>query len=374
MNHDQLAQLAQRIADGTATAADISLYNELLSNVEAGEGWDEGELGDRMATEKLLRRRIYQHAGIRRNLLRSVLVKTSVAAAVAVLVVFTGIKFWKTGSRQTDSDKLLTGKAMVPGSNRAVLTLSNGESVVLDSAGNRVMQRGSATIHLRNGEVVYNNTTSQQQAFNVLTTPAGGQYQLVLPDGTKVWLNAASSLRFPAGFDGKERRVELSGEAYFEVAQDTKMPFVVQSGDKQVQVLGTHFNLMAYQEEPSTDVTLLEGVVKVIHRADTALLKPGQQAKLADARRIQLVPHADTEKIIAWKNGFFSLNGEGTEVVMRQLARWYNAEIVYAGKVPDLKFEGSIKRSYELADVLAILEESGIHFKIDGRKIIVLPA
>nr|WP_247679800.1 FecR family protein [Chitinophaga polysaccharea] len=236
------------------------------------------------------------------------------------------------------------------------------------------MQRGSATIHLRNGEVVYNNTTSQQQAFNVLTTPAGGQYQLVLPDGTKVWLNAASSLRFPAGFDGKERRVELSGEAYFEVAQDTKMPFVVQSGDKQVQVLGTHFNLMAYQEEPSTDVTLLEGVVKVIHRADTALLKPGQQAKLADARRIQLVPHADTEKIIAWKNGFFSLNGEGTEVVMRQLARWYNAEIVYAGKVPDLKFEGSIKRSYELADVLAILEESGIHFKIDGRKIIVLPA
>ncbi|TWF45668.1 FecR family protein [Chitinophaga polysaccharea] len=374
VNHDQLVQLAQRIADGTATTADISLYNELLSKVDAGEDWDEAELGDRTATEKLLRRRIYQHAGIRRNMLWSMVVKTSVAAAIAALMVFTGMKLWKAGSQQKDGDKLMAGKAMVPGSNKAVLTLANGETVVLDSAGNRVMQQGSATIHLRNGEVVYNNTAAQQQAFNVLTTPAGGQYQLVLPDGTKVWLNAASSLRFPAGFDGKERRVELSGEAYFEVAQDTKMPFVVQSGDKQVQVLGTHFNLMAYQEEPSTDVTLLEGAVKVIHRTDTALLKPGQQAKLVDTRRIQLVLHADTEKIIAWKNGFFSLNGEGTEVVMRQLARWYNAEIVYAGKIPDLKFEGSIKRSYELADVLAILEESGIHFKIEGRKIIVLPA
>nr|WP_249207897.1 FecR domain-containing protein [Chitinophaga hostae] len=236
------------------------------------------------------------------------------------------------------------------------------------------MQQGSTTIHLQNGQVVYTNATAAQtDAYNVLTTPPGGQYQLVLPDGSKVWLNAASSLRFPAGFSGRERKVELKGEAYFEVAENVKMPFVVQTGDNTVQVLGTHFNLMAYQEEPSTNVTLLEGAVRVLHKTDTALLKPGQQAILAANRRIETVKLADTEKIIAWKNGYFSLNGEGTAVVMRQLARWYNTEVEYAGKVPDLKFEGSIKRSYDLRDVLAILEESGIHFRVEGRKIVVLP-
>lgn len=374
MNDEQLALLSQRVADGTATPDEIVRYHEWLSEMENDEDWDTAVLGDRAETERILQQRIYQSAGIRKHSLRGIVTRIAVAAGVAMLVVFAGMKLWKTAVRQKDEDALLAGKTMVPGGSKATLTLANGETIALDSAGNKIMRQGNATIHLNNGQVVYHASALQSATYNVLNTPVGGQYQLVLPDGTKVWLNAASSLRFPAGFDGKERKVELAGEAYFEVAQDTKMPFIVQSGDKEVQVLGTHFNLMAYQEEPSTVVTLVEGAVRVIHKADTALLKPGQQAKLADAQRIQLVPHADTEKIIAWKNGFFSLNGEGTAVVMRQLARWYNAEVVYAGKIPDLKFEGNIKRSYELADVLAILEESGIHFKIDGRKIIVLPA
>lgn len=373
MNQEQLVWLAQRIADGNATAEEITLYNHLLSKVGEGEHWDESLLGDQEETAALLRDRIYQSAGIRKNRLRSMMVKVAVAAAVLALFVVTGIKLRKTGNKETSGNAMLAGKTIVPGSDKAVLTLANGQEVVLDSAGGRSMQQGNSTIHLHNGQVVYTNSSAPgNEAYNVLTTPPGGQYQLVLPDGTKVWLNAASSLRFPAGFSGKQRKVELKGEAYFEVAENVKMPFVVQTGNKVVQVLGTHFNLMAYPEEPSTNVTLLEGAVKVLHETDTLMLRPGQQAKLSDNRRIELVKHADLEKIIAWKNGYFSLNGEGTAVVMRQLARWYNTEIEYAGQVPDLKFEGSIKRSYELEDVLNILAASGIHFRVAGRKIIVL--
>ncbi|MFX1703880.1 FecR domain-containing protein [Chitinophaga sp. CC14] len=373
MNQEQLAGLAQRIAEGNATAEEITLYNHLLSKVGEEEHWDESLLGDQEETARLLRDRIYQSAGIRKNRLRSMMVKVSVAAAVLALFVVTGIKLRKAGNKETAGNALLAGKTIVPGSDKAVLTLANGREVVLDSAGGRSMQQGNSTIHLHNGQVVYTNSSARgNEAYNVLTTPPGGQYQLILPDGTKVWLNAASSLRFPAGFSGNQRKVELKGEAYFEVAENAKMPFVVQAGNKVVQVLGTHFNLMAYPEEPSTNVTLLEGAVKVLHQTDTVLLKPGQQAKLSDNRRIELVKHADMEKIIAWKNGYFSLNGEGTAVVMRQLARWYNTEIEYAGQVPDLKFEGSIKRSYELEDVLNILAASGIHFRVEGRKIIVL--
>jgi ferric-dicitrate binding protein FerR (iron transport regulator) len=374
VNKEQLVQLAQRIAEGSATAEEITQYNDLLSKVEEGEGWDASLLGDQEVTAALLRGRIYESAGIRRGRLRSMMIKVSVAAAVVVLFVSVGIKLRKSGNKDAATNGMLAGQSMMPGSDRAVLTLANGEEVVLDSATGKQMQQGNSTIHLQQGQVVYTNASAaQSEAYNVLTTPAGGQYQLVLPDGTKVWLNAASSLRFPAGFSGQERKVELKGEAYFEVAENAKMPFVVQAGNNTVQVLGTHFNLMAYKEEPSTNVTLLEGAVRVMHTTDTALLRPGQQAKLSDDHRIELLKVADTEKVIAWKNGYFSLNGEGTAVVMRQLARWYNAEIVYEGKVPDLKFEGSIKRSYDLSDVLAILEESGIHFRIEGRKIVVLP-
>jgi transmembrane sensor len=373
VNQEQLVQLAQRIAEGSATAEEISQYNDLLSRVEEGEGWDESLLGDQEATAAALRNRIYESAGIRKSRLRSMVIKMSVAAVV-VLFVSVGIKLRKAINRDTATKGMLAGKAIVPGSDKAVLTLASGEEVVLDSATGKMMQQGNSTIHLQNGQVVYTNSSAvQSEAYNVLTTPAGGQYQLVLPDGPRVWLNAASSLRFPAGFSGKERKVTLKGEAYFEVAENAKMPFVVEAGNNVVQVLGTHFNLMAYTEEPSTNVTLLEGAVKVMHHTDTALLHPGQQAKLSDNHRIELQKLANTEKVIAWKNGYFSLNGEGTAVVMRQLARWYNTEIEYAGKIPDLKFEGSIKRSYDLTDVLAILEESGIHFRVEGRKIIVLP-
>ncbi|MBS0032373.1 FecR family protein [Chitinophaga sp. 22321] len=374
MNQEQLDELARRIAEGSATAEEIRLYDYLLSKVEEEEGWDETLLGDQESTGRILRGRIYDNAGIQRNRVRSMIIKISVAAAVVVLFVSVGLKLRKSADKAAAPGTMLAGKAIVPGSDKAVLTLANGEEVVLDSTQGKMMQQGSTTIHLQNGQVVYTNATAAQtDAYNVLTTPPGGQYQLVLPDGSKVWLNAASSLRFPAGFSGRERKVELKGEAYFEVAENVKMPFVVQTGDNTVQVLGTHFNLMAYQEEPSTNVTLLEGAVRVLHKTDTALLKPGQQAILAANRRIETVKLADTEKIIAWKNGYFSLNGEGTAVVMRQLARWYNTEVEYAGKVPDLKFEGSIKRSYDLRDVLAILEESGIHFRVEGRKIVVLP-
>ncbi|MEC5143952.1 FecR domain-containing protein [Chitinophaga sp. 212800010-3] len=373
MNHQQLAQLAGKIADGTATEEEIVLYNQWLSSVGEESGWNEAELGNYQETADILKQRIYKNAGIRKRGLTRNIVRVSVAAAVVTLFVALGIKLRKT-TKEGSSHAPMAGKAILPGGSRAMLTLANGETVQLDSTVSHTMQQGGSTIQLGNGQVMYvSNTHSGTPEYNTLSTPAGGQYQLVLPDGSKVWLNAASSLRFPSGFTGEERRVELKGEAYFEVTADAAKPFVVQAGDNVVHVLGTQFNFMAYNEEPSADVTLLDGAVKVIHQTDSATLRPGQQARLADNQKITLVKHADTEKITAWKNGYFSLNGEGTEVVMRQLSRWYNTEVVYAGSIPDLKFEGSIKRSYELADVLAILGESGIRFRMEGRKIVVLP-
>ncbi len=264
---------------------------------------------------------------------------------------------------------------VAPGQQGAVLTLANGEIVLLDSAGNgTVATQGNAQVFKKDGKLIYSNTgNSAEVVYNTIATPKGRQYKLELSDGSMVWLNASSSITYPSVFTGKERRVKVTGEAYFEIAHNSKMPFVAEKGSVSVLVLGTHFNFNSYEDETSVNVTLLEGTVNVRDGMDNALIKPGQQAQVKANNKIRLISNVDVEQVVAWKNGLFHFEKSDIQIVMRQLARWYDVEVVY-NKPPrenDPLFV-EISRNTNLSDVLKALEISGsARFKIDGKKIIV---
>jgi len=270
-----------------------------------------------------------------------------------------------------------------PGGNKAILTLDNGKKVVLEDAKNGMISRQGSTLvnKTSSGNLLYNVINNEETAvvYNTVSTPYGGQYQVTLLDGTKVWLNAGASLRFPTSFPGHERNVELNGEAYFEVAKDKTKPFFVTvntpSGKSMtVQVLGTHFNVNAYPDEQHNITTLLEGSVKVNYEQENVLLIPGKQAVLNKASGKMNIRDADTEEATAWKNGYFLFNNDKVENIMRQISRWYNVEINYQGDVSKKAIGGSVSRFKNVSEVLKMLELTGaVHFKMEGRRITVMP-
>jgi transmembrane sensor len=270
-------------------------------------------------------------------------------------------------------------KEITPGKTGAILTLDDGSSVVLDSLGNGLVatQNGSK-IMLRNGQLLYNTGGSSAAgiSYNTMTTPKGRQFQLVLPDGSKVWLNAESSIRYPVAFTGNERKVEITGEAYFEVEKNPAMPFRVKMhNETEIEVLGTHFNINSYADEASINTTLLEGSVKVFSGNEKVILKPGQQAQVETQQNapIKIVKEVNLDKVMAWKNGVFDFQDATLQEVMRQLARWYDIEVVYEKGVPSLEFMGTMGRDLSLPDVLKGLKLSEVHCRIEGRKLIVTP-
>jgi transmembrane sensor len=245
---------------------------------------------------------------------------------------------------------------------------------VLDSAANGALaQEGPAEVIKEGGQIVYKGAGGAGSVvYNTMTTPRGRQYNLMLADGTRVWLNAASSITYPTAFTGSERTVSITGEVYFEVAHRAAMPFTVQKGDVRVQVLGTHFNVNAYEEEPSLDVTLLEGAVRVVKGGHTSHIRPGQQAQV-QGDGMKVVSDVDVDEVMAWKNGYFRFGGVGIESLMGQLSRWYDVEIEYKKKVDD-RFYAEIPRDTKLSDALKALELTGqVRFGIEGKKIIVMP-
>jgi hypothetical protein len=272
---------------------------------------------------------------------------------------------------------------IAPGKQGAILTLADGRTVVLDSLGNGVVaSQGGTKVVLNNGRLAYNTegAATAEPAYNTMTTPKGRQFQVTLPDGTKVWLNAASSLRYPTAFTGKERTVDVTGEAYFEVApmlsgSGDRMPFIVKINDAtQVQVLGTHFNINAYKDEATINTTLLEGSVRIVNGGEKAILRPGQQAQTGLSTRIKIVADANVEKVMAWKNGVFDFQDATLEEVMRQLQRWYDIDVVYEKGIPKLEFIGKMGRDLSLAEVLGGLQLSKVHFRLEeGRRLVVLP-
>ena len=258
---------------------------------------------------------------------------------------------------------------------KAMLTLADGRTISLDEAKNgEIAEQAGVTItKTKDGQLVYEGA-AKESAFNKIVTPKGGQYQISLPDGTKVWLNAASSLSYPASFTGDKREVKLLGEAYFEVAKNKKMPFVVHSKGQEVEVLGTHFNVNAYADEKKTKTTLLEGSVKVklIDAKAAALLKPGQQS-VYDGGQLD-VNEIDVSEVIAWKTGYFLFQDEDISSIMRTIARWYDVEVVYAANISPKKIGGRISRNKSLDYVLKTLSRTDkFNFKVEGRRVTVMP-
>lgn len=399
MNGTLATELLRRYSNGDCSPAEKefveSWYHELINTGELE--WAEGEEGSMQdAMEEWLLQNMHveelPYPEVRR--MRSASRTWWAAAAVLVVVSGAGYYFFNKQQPATVATTNATLKNDVaPGGNKAVLTLANGATIVLDDASNGVVaQEGNAKVFKPgDGQLVYsrgNNSEEAALSYNTLSTPRSGQYQLVLPDGTKVWLNAESSIHYPVAFMGNERKVEITGEAYFEVAtrrlaSGEKMPFIVElpsEGDvgARIEVLGTHFNVNAYKDESAIKTTLLEGKVKVVNRQSaekhqTAILKPGQQAQVNKAGKLKLLNDADVDNVVAWKNGLFHFEDAEVKTVMRQLARWYDVEVVYEGttvKNDPLFIE--ISRNTRLSDVLKVLEESGsAKFSIQGKKVIV---
>jgi len=302
-------------------------------------------------------------------------------AAVILLFAYTGAHFYFYQPQKQFKkvvQKLPLHNDVLPGGNKAVLTLANGKKIILDNANTGVLaKQGSTDIDkTKDGQIIYkafnHGQNDQNITLNTVSTPRGGQYQVVLSDGSKVWLNAASSLRFPAVFKGKTREVEITGEAYFEVAKNAAMPFLVKTGRSVVEVLGTHFNIMAYNNESFIKTTLLEGAVKVRSGNSIHFLKPGQQALLNAQGQTKIIEDVDVDDETAWKNGLFQFKDAGIETVMRQAERWYNVTISYEGKIPVKQFTGRISRDVKVSELLNMLKYFGVNFRIDGKNITVM--
>ncbi|MBB5437690.1 ferric-dicitrate binding protein FerR (iron transport regulator) [Pedobacter sp. AK017] len=301
------------------------------------------------------------------------------AAASVILLLFAGIFFYsqyQNTQHKTINKQIHAKNELVPGTNKAILTLANGTRVPLDDVlnGKVSTQAGVQLTKTASGQLIYHiqqQAATSKLSFNAIETPRGGQYQLILSDGTRVWLNANSSLKYPISFSKTERLIELKGEAYFEVTKNKNAPFKVISNNQVLEVLGTHFNINGYEDEPDIKTTLIEGSVKVSNLSNhtQALLKPGQQSSF-HTNRFE-ISKVDTEAAIAWKNGYFTFDKTTLETIMRQVSRWYDVEVTYQNKtVKDQVFSGNVSRFENAAQVLAILELTGlVHFKVEGRRI-----
>lgn len=386
--HDRLAYLIQQVVSHMATADELQ---ELSDLVKADQ---EGMISQQI--ESLLKQpedSTYDYAywdNIAGNILsadhdtpvKSVSYRwTAIAAAIALLVV-SGAAYFLLRVRQPLPPAAIvqTQPVISPGGNRAMLTLADGTQIPLDNAQNGTLaQQGNALIiKSDSGRLTYTHHTATSTAvvhYNTLRTPAGGQYQLELPDGTRVWLNAASSLKYPTTFTGRDRTVHLTGEAYFEVARNASLPFRVNAGkNMNVDVLGTSFNIMAYEEEDLIKTTLLEGAVRVTGNGIAKRLNPGQGSSLNKHNgSLEVLDHVNIEAAVAWKNGSFQFEGNDIQSVMRQIARWYDVEVIYKANIP-AHFRGSIPRNAQVSQVLHMLEQTGeVHFEIHGKQIIVSP-
>ena len=301
------------------------------------------------------------------------------AAAAAVLVLFTALGIYHFIPRNKEQQAKFLAKTAVkdiaPGTDRAILTLANGNTIdISDTKNGRIATQAGVEIDKTgNGQVKYETDSAAPSAvdINTISVPRGGKYQVVLADGTKVWLNAASSLKFPTAFSGTERVVELTGEAYFDVAHNAKQPFKVKTAGQIVQDIGTQFNVNSYEDEDGAATTLVEGQVKIIDAKGQTLMRPGQQYLLKTNGTSQLKNDIDVDEVTAWKTGMFQFDNADIKTIMRQISRWYNVEVEYEGNLPASTYHGRISRNSNVSTVLKILELSGINFSLERGKIIV---
>jgi ferric-dicitrate binding protein FerR (iron transport regulator) len=382
MDIRQIKELLQRYQAGSCTASEKELI----------EGWyerliDTGEMhrdeGQRDAWQELIKARIMRQIDVpetKKVFFFKPLVKWWAAASViAVLGVLSYWALSRKATRIAPVAKVQKTDVAAPASNKATVTLANGQQLFLDGAGNGALavEGNVKVVKLANGEIAYQqgagSASATEMVYNTLSNPRGSQViRVVLADGTKVWLNAASSLRYPVSFIGKGRAVSITGEAYFEIADDASRPFVVRSGAMDVRVLGTHFNINAFGDNgDDIRVTLLEGSIRINSGDGTALVKPGQQAVVTKDIRVR--NDVDLDQVMAWKNGYFQFDNAGLKSVLQEVSRWYDVDVIYEGYNRPRQFVGEIQRDLSLSEILKLLEKNKVRFKIEGKKLMVIP-
>ncbi len=398
MDQNQVKDLLSRYRTNTCTPAEKKLVEMWLQNLyESSDQEIEEEvllaigqrIWDKLPLSSLENKILHSERPVPRvHYLR----KWGWAAASILLIVSLGAYlFFNKKSGSDPASSITSSSEILPGKDGAILTLADGSQVSLDSIQNGIVAlQGGATARVVNGILQYEGS-GNEVVYNTMSTPKGRQFHLTLPDGTAVWLNSASSIRYPTVFNGNERRVEVSGEAYFEVAKNKKIPFRLSVNNKaEVEVLGTQFNVNAYENEKTINTTLIEGSVKVSSKYDASVvsshppkypenvtLKPGQQAQLLLAGQktqpgMNIINSADIEKVMAWKNGFFDFNSVDFDAAMRQLERWYDIEVVYEKSIPkNIDLYGRMTKDVKLNDLLIILSKIGVKCRLDSRKLII---
>lgn len=373
---EERAELLDIISNSENNQALLELIREVGENSNKEEEVIAGDKAEKMLFHILNSDKGGKIISIKRN----IIFRRIAVAASFLLIAVSGYFIWNSNNndRKINSENQVNVIDFNPGSDGAVLTLGNGEQIVLDSTKNGTLAlQGNTSVLKKNGQIIYEaGGPDTAMLFNTLSTPRGRQYNLMLADGSRVWLNAASSITYPIAFKGEERKISVTGEAYFEVAHNPAMPFRVSivspAGDAgEIEVLGTNFNINSYEDEAATKTTLLQGKVKVSSKGASVFLEPGQQAQISAAGKMSTLQNVDVDEVMAWKNGYFEFNDADIKTVMRQLARWYDVEVVYLGNIPKLEFGGKMQRDLKLSQVLKILDKYGVHFKTESGKIIV---
>lgn len=377
MTHQEAKQLIDKYLQGDATPDERQIvenwYNQLSTNKSLSDSDDFEHLSDELWQKTLLAANLKAQPAKTIRLWPAVAVAASVSLFLLIGIHLLHIRA-KYSNPQIGRQEVISHE-ILPGGNKAMLILANGKQLSLagKKSGQIAKEHNAVVRKTNSGEIQYVPSGSDQQsASNMLVTPRGGQYSVVLADGTKVTLNAASSLRYPTNFNGSYRDVELTGEAYFEVAHNPAKPFRVKSKGQMIEVLGTHFNINCYDNEPYIKTTLLQGSVKVTSDKDDIILKPGQQSRL-DVTGAQSINVADvnTDESVAWKNGLFQFNASSIEEVMRDAERWYDVDVTYTGKRPGIKITGSMSRNVNFSGFVKLLEFEGVKFNIQGHKVVV---
>lgn len=381
---DYFNSLISKYLDNKATPEEIAFIEQYYEYFDRNENLTDTltEAEANEAEQRMLENLKTEISGNNRKTFPLRSAWTGWAAAVIVAFIIGGIIYAQLNRQPGQSVAQVTAKPpalhghdIAPGTNKAMIRLEDGSSVFLDDAVTGIIakQGNTQVLRLSSGEVVYKSGNNDDEVhINTMTTPRGGRYQLTLADGTKVWMNSASSISYPTSFVEKERKVKVSGEVYFEVAKNPQQPFyVIIDNETEIKVLGTHFNVNTYADNGSVNTTLLEGTVSISNNHKEQILKPGQQAEIKN-NAIYLKNNVDTAQVMAWKNGYFSFNSTDLKMVMKLLARWYDIDVEYEGQMPEMKFWGGISMHSTLSQVLQVLEESKIRFRIEDKKIVVL--
>lgn len=390
------AQLLDKYLTQTITAEEQQTFFALVQSkkyapeLEAVVAEALGDAAFDVAEDPVLREILFERIGKQReNPVRRIPLYRRWGWAAAVLLLIGGSIYFYSTTKNNEKTIIVQDqknkKEVLPGTNKAQLTLSDGTIITLDTAANgAIAQQGNAAVIKRaNGEIQYDvkGVAENKVMLNTMTTPKGGQYQLTLPDGSKIWLNAASSITYPVVFVGNERKIKVSGEVYLEVAKDKRRPFLVDvDGKSTVQVLGTSFNINAYANEGNIKTTLVEGSVRVIDLVKAArsrryvqgvTLRPGQQAVIANnAEDIRIQP-ANIDRVLAWKNGFINFESGSFQEIMRQIERWYDIDVKIEGTLPPVSIEGRMDRGVHLSDLMGVLNNFGIRTRLEGRTLIL---